>query len=149
ILFSTLLGGSDNETAVAIAVDRAGNVAMTGNTSSLDFPVTNFLPPGIVQTSPDNPARVFVAKWSADSRLVFASTFGTSFAVATGVGLDADGNIYFSGSTHARDFAGGETPSDMDKVLLKSTDGGKTWRASQSGLNSQMVTSLEVVPSSP
>ncbi len=39
IVFSTLLGGSANDTATGIAVDGSGNVWLAGYTGSVDFPV--------------------------------------------------------------------------------------------------------------
>jgi hypothetical protein len=39
LVFSTRLGGSDTEQGVGIAVDRYRNIAVTGNTTSRDFPV--------------------------------------------------------------------------------------------------------------
>src|SRR6185437_15890519 len=39
-LYTRYVGGSVNESASAIAVDRAGNVYVAGLTNALDFPVT-------------------------------------------------------------------------------------------------------------
>ena len=41
LLYSTYLGGTDNETAVGIAVDSEMNVYLTGETGSPDFPTVN------------------------------------------------------------------------------------------------------------
>ena len=40
-LFSTYLGGSDDDRANGIAVDAARNIYVTGGTQSADFPVTD------------------------------------------------------------------------------------------------------------
>jgi hypothetical protein len=40
LLYSTLLGGSDSDSATAMAIDDSGNVYITGLTSSSDFPLS-------------------------------------------------------------------------------------------------------------
>ena len=59
--YSTFVGGTGNDRAYGLAVDPAGNVVLTGLTSSSDFPVKNPAQPwpGI----PDG-QNAFVAKFS-------------------------------------------------------------------------------------
>ena len=48
LAYSTYLGGNDNDFGGAIAMDPSGNVYLTGQTSSNNFPTTA----GAFQTSP-------------------------------------------------------------------------------------------------
>ncbi|MFB3921315.1 MAG: choice-of-anchor D domain-containing protein [Terriglobia bacterium] len=106
-LFSTFLGGSNNEVAYGIALDSAGNAYITGETKSTDFPVT----PGAFQTSFSTgddpyPTHAFVTKLSANgSALVYSTLLGGSAEEsARGIAVDSSGNAYVAGSTSSLDF---------------------------------------------
>ncbi|TMA54303.1 MAG: hypothetical protein E6J80_10395 [Deltaproteobacteria bacterium] len=57
MLFSTALGGKDNEAANAIALDSSGNLYVAGFTYSTDFPLVH-----AVQPMNRGGAEAFVAK---------------------------------------------------------------------------------------
>ncbi len=57
LLYSTYLGGGFNDGGVGIAVDASGNVYVTGDTSSLNFPTASFL-----QSTLSGPNDAFVVK---------------------------------------------------------------------------------------
>lgn len=102
--YSTYLGGSNDETPLNLAVDPAGNVYMTGETASSDFPITA----GTQQTVHAGPAGskdMFVTKVNPSGQIVY-STFigGAGQEVGTGIAVDAGGNAYVTGSTTSTDF---------------------------------------------
>jgi len=64
LVFSTYLGGSDDDEPGCIALDGSENVYMTGETASLNFPLT----PGALQTTFGDGTKVaFVAKISSSN----------------------------------------------------------------------------------
>ncbi len=100
LVYSTYLGGSDLDTADAVAVDTAGNAYVTGSTASTDFPTASPLqavPRGI---------DAFVAKLSATGSALVYSTYlgGSSFDYALGIAVDPSGNAYVTGQTESTDF---------------------------------------------
>jgi uncharacterized repeat protein (TIGR01451 family) len=109
VIFSTYLGGSGNENdyrsgvdASGVAVDGAGNVYLTGRTSSIDFPVRNALQGSF--RGPDYDA--FVAKLSADGSTLMYSTYlgGQANDSGNGLAVDSAGNVYVTGGTKSDDF---------------------------------------------
>lgn len=86
--FSTYLGGSGADVEKGMAADGAGNVYITGESFSTDFPVTN----GAFQTSnhgaPSNGTNAFVAKLSLG---VLSSATGTRTALAASANPAASG----------------------------------------------------------
>jgi hypothetical protein len=108
LAFSTFLGGSGfgGDSANAIAVDRAGNVSVTGQTSSIDFPVTQ----GAYQTANHaaaNGRTAFVTKLNpTGTALVYSTYLGGSSGGDTGsaISVDAAGNVYVAGQAYSTDF---------------------------------------------
>ena len=74
--YSTFLGGSRSDSASAVAVDASGNAYVTGETASIDFPVTR----GAFQTTCQCDyfsSDIFVARLdAAGSALVFSTYLG-------------------------------------------------------------------------
>ena len=95
VVFASYLGGSGNDIGESVAVDAAGNIYVSGTTSSTNFPVTTGQPP---IRNPGNPTNMaFVVKLSSDGTKILYSTLiaGASGAVMV---LDASGNAYLAGS---------------------------------------------------
>jgi uncharacterized repeat protein (TIGR01451 family) len=101
IVYSTFLGGSDDDRGQAIAVDAEGNAYVTGYTGSTNFPTANALQP---ESASDSTA--FVTKVNASgSTLVYSTYLGGSRGEAgTGIAVDAAGNAYIAGATISDDF---------------------------------------------
>ncbi len=100
LVFSTYLGGSDNEIAKDVFVDKNGYVYITGRTSSDNFPRAN----PYQSDKPDDD--VFVTKITPDGSSLVFSTYigGNGFDSGEGITVDTEGNIYITGITHSSDF---------------------------------------------
>ncbi len=100
LLASTFLGGTFSDYAGGLALDSSGNVYVTGNTSSSNFPTTS----GAYDTS-CNGGDAFVSKLDSGLTSLLASTFlggsGSDDANAIAVGTK---NIFIGGITHSSDF---------------------------------------------
>ena len=114
LVYSTFLGGSDNDSGNGIAVGASGNAYVTGQTRSSDFPTT----PGAFDTSFNSLFDAFVTKLSPDGRVLEYSTFlggefGSDFGQA--IYVDASGSAYVTGSTLSEDFP--TTPGAFSTLL--------------------------------
>ena len=103
LTYATYFGGSDNETASSIVVDDIGQIYVTGETRSQNFPIlhafqANHASPGV--------SDVFVVKLSADASTLIYSTFLGGFNDDTGsdIAVDSSGNAYVTGQTTSPDF---------------------------------------------
>ena len=114
--FSTRIGGGGADHVREIATDPAGNLYLTGSTTSSDFAGISTTPVG------DD---VFVAKIDASTwEIVYVAFFGgDGFDHAWGIEADATGNAYVAGYTTSSAFPtlGGydSTPDNTDAFLLK------------------------------
>jgi hypothetical protein len=106
LVYSTYLGGVDNDTASSIAVDPAGNAYICGETKSPNFPVSNALQPA---KAGDNDA--FVAKLNTTaSALIFSTYLGGSLDdFANSIVVDSSQNVYIAGATASSDFPASPT----------------------------------------
>lgn len=101
IIFSSFIGGSDNDYGTGIAVDSLENVYITGYTSSPDFPTQN-----PVQENIAGGYDAFIAKISTSEKSILFSTFigGKDNDYSRGIAIDSKGNVYIAGETSSTDF---------------------------------------------
>jgi uncharacterized protein (TIGR03437 family) len=101
IVFGAWIGGNGSDSAISVAVDQDGAVYLAGATSSSNFPLQNPL-----QNSIRGPSDGFVAKINSSGSALLYSTYigGTGTDNANGLAVDADGNLYLTGTTDSIDF---------------------------------------------
>jgi hypothetical protein len=110
LVYSTYLGGSENEEAIGLAVDLRGRLSVTGNTDSADFPTRRALQRRFAgrdcASSVPCPTDAFLARLSADGRSLVYSTYlgGAKVDTAGGVAVDRSGATYVTGATRSADF---------------------------------------------
>jgi hypothetical protein len=115
LVYATYLGGSNFASGSALAIDGAGNAYVTGFAKYTDFPIT----PGTFQSTNNaaglNAGNVFVSKVNpSGSDLIYStwlggsglkiSTFNTDGDAASGLAIDAAGDVYLTGVAFSSDF---------------------------------------------
>jgi hypothetical protein len=101
LVYSTYLGGDDNDSATGIAVDSSGSAYVTGFATSTNFPTLNPL-----QGALEGLVNAFVAKLSSSGSALVYSTFlgGSASDLGAGIAIDSSGNAYITGSATSTDF---------------------------------------------
>jgi Beta-propeller repeat len=102
IEWATYLGGSGADQAFSIAVDRAGNSYVTGDTDSINFPTTDGSRLAIGASMTD----VFVTKLNSTGQALVYSVYigGSGTDGGRGIAVDPSGNAYVAGFTTSTDF---------------------------------------------
>ena len=101
LVYSTYLGGSEDDLAYGITVDGAGNAYVAGDARSTDFNTRTPL-----QAANRGGLDAFVAKFTSGGTTLAYSTYlgGSGEDLALSVALDTAGNAYFTGYTSSNDF---------------------------------------------
>ncbi len=107
MVYSTYLGGSDDDQAMGVAVDAAGSAYVTGFTFSTDFPVKNAL-----KTANSGGDDAFVTKLAPDGGSLDYSTYvgGTGNDTASAIVVDPLGSAYIAGDTGSSDYPAVDAP---------------------------------------
>jgi len=113
LLYSTCLGGTNSDLATGIAADAAGNAYVVGTTTSSNFPCSGFGLPSFTQTNNYYYGYLLATnsfltqvKWDGTNTSIGYSTmFGQQGAdLASGVALDAAGDVFVVGSASSTNF---------------------------------------------
>ena len=101
LIYSTYLGGGDNDWVYGIAVDGSGNAYVTGQTSSYNFPTLNPYQPTFHGISD-----AFVTKLTSSGTNLMYSTYlgGGKDDYGLGIAVDDSGNVYVTGWTESSEF---------------------------------------------
>jgi len=139
LVWSTFLGGSGYENAMAIAVDSTFNCYVAGQTTSSDFPVVGAFQP-LFGGSTD----AFITKFGVNGNVLVWSSFfgGSSDEYLNGMVIDGAGNAYITGYTYSTDLplvsplyqsnAGG---ADVFAARVNSTGSTLSWSTYIGGYN--------------
>ncbi len=93
LIFSTYFGGSDTDSASALALDASGNVYLTGQTYSTDFPLLNPL-----ESSFSGSGSAFLSKIDNTGQLLYSTYLGTALGFnACGLATDAASDMLLTG----------------------------------------------------
>jgi hypothetical protein len=109
LIYSTFLGGSDEDMGNAIAVDDAGNAYVAGETASGDFPTVNPVQP-VFGGGPVNggagPVDAFVTKINTTGSAFIYSTYlgGSNSDRALGIATNGSGDAFVTGATFSPNF---------------------------------------------
>jgi beta-propeller repeat-containing protein len=102
LVYSTYLGGENDDVGLGIAVDEAGEAYVTGFTDP-DFPTTAH---AFQPTAPAGGTAAFVAKLNTAGNALVYSTYlgGSTSDVGFGIAVDSGGSAYVTGVTSSSDF---------------------------------------------
>ena len=108
LTYSTYLGGSAADSCLAFAVDRTGNVYLSGMTTSPNFPLLQASLGGVIPSPPVlQYSSAFVTRLNPDGAdLSYSALLGglRGDTEVDGLALDSQGRVYLTGSTKATDF---------------------------------------------
>ena len=130
LVYSTFLGGTNNDVANGIAVDNNGAAYVTGWTVSTNFPNTAGLYSFMVTNTTSFPAtNVFLTKiltavtdGVTNAVIAWSAVFGGSGAdIGYGVAVDPAGNVFVTGSASSTNFPTYNVPG-----LMSRTNSGKS-----------------------
>ncbi|MBN1672561.1 MAG: SBBP repeat-containing protein [Kiritimatiellae bacterium] len=120
LLASTLIGGNGNENPDGLYVDAAGNVYISGETTSTDFPMVS----GAIQNTLRGQTDAVAVRLSSDFGSLLYSTYlgGTAYDNGRSGYLAKDGTLYITGASD-----GGGWPTTNAYQAAFAGGGGGSW----------------------
>jgi hypothetical protein len=102
LIYSTYIGGSDDDRGNSIAIDGSDNAYITGTTKSTDYDNT----PGAFQTTNGGYNDVIVTKLNSTGTALIYSTYigGSNNDFGYAIAVDGSGNAYITGMTGSTDY---------------------------------------------
>ena len=99
--FSTYIGGSGSDYGRGLALDQAGNIHLTGYTTSADFPLQQSM-----QDKLAGAADTLIMKLDPSASKILYSTYigGSTHERGRAIAVDMSGNILVSGHSESSDF---------------------------------------------
>ncbi len=106
LVYSTFLGGSSDDLATGIAVDKQGTAYISGHTSSVDFPTQAAIQAACRKDGKGECQDAFLAVLNSKGTGLQFSSFlgGTGADQGYGIAIDAKGSAYLGGATTSSDF---------------------------------------------
>ncbi|MBL8216929.1 MAG: SBBP repeat-containing protein, partial [Bryobacterales bacterium] len=105
LIYSTYIGGSQEDRALAIAVDSSNAAYIAGTTSSSNFPLLGAIYGTFLGAPGLTPRDAFVTKLSAAGALAYSTYLpGSNEDTALSIAVDSTGAAYVGGFTRSTDF---------------------------------------------
>ncbi len=139
-LWATCYGGLGDESGLGVAINNSGNIIITGNTNSSDFPVLSGFQMAFGGGSND----AFVAKFDQNGVRQWSTFYGgNDNDVGRGIATDNAGNVVITGITQSTNFpvlAGGYSQAFggvVNAFVVKFNQGGtRLWATYYGGSGS-------------
>jgi hypothetical protein len=147
LLYSSLIGGYENDYGQGICVDSSQNFYIVGYTSSPDFPVTS----GSLQTMLKGTGDALVMKFDKNRKMIWSTFYGSdAYDYSTSIITDRLNNIVITGRTFGNNLpvsvgALSDTisgPSDAFVTKFSFKDGKLIWGSYYGGIEDEIGRSL-------
>ncbi|HBR15995.1 MAG TPA: hypothetical protein DD725_00080 [Deltaproteobacteria bacterium] len=105
VIYSTYIGGSNEDWSYGIAVDASGNAYIAGLTVSSDFPVASPIQAACIDCS-NSYSDAFITKINSLGDSIVYSTYlgGNGWDWCSSISVSASGDAFITGGTEAFDF---------------------------------------------